>query len=105
MTGARWVLLSPLATRRYGRQQGGPRGALLPRPLLLVLFERGLVFLFLFPFSFVSGGGVLVWSVGCDSQALGLACRRSCCELGRPGCLTTWSNEKGKRQSEFGMEM
>ena len=39
------------------------------------------------------------------SQALGWAGRRSCRELGRPGCLTTWSKEKGKRQSEFGMEM
>ena len=25
--------------------------------------------------------------------------------LGRPGRLTTWSKERGKRQSEFGMEM
>ena len=41
---------------------------------------------------------------GRDSRALGRA-GRSRCEMGQPGCLTTWSKEKGKRQSEFGMEM
>ena len=86
--GARWVLSSPLATPavRPGRAALGCR----------VRFSRsclsggwGFVFLF-FPFSFLSGGRGLVWSVGRDSQALGRAGRRSCRELGRPGCLTTW---------------
>ena len=53
-----------------------------------------------------SAAGPVTWTAWPkrDNQALGRA-GRSCLELGQPGCLTTWSKEREKRQSEFGKEM